>query len=159
MANILIVYHSRSGNTKKMAEAIAQGVKSVDGATCTVKSVGEVALGELLGFDGIILGSPTYYGILSAELKKLLDDSVAYHGQLAGKVGGAFATSALVAGGNETTVLSILQGLLVHGMVIAGTATADHYGPVAVSTVEEPAQETARNYGRMLAHLAVKLHG
>jgi multimeric flavodoxin WrbA len=64
-------------------------------------------------------GSPTYYGTMAWELKKLLDESVKFHGKLRGKVGGAFTSSANVGGGNETTVLDILKALLIHGMVVA----------------------------------------
>ena len=112
MAKILIVYYSRTGNTEKMAERVAKGVTKA-GAEATVKAVGETKADELKDYDGIILGSPTYYGTMAAEIKQLLDDSVAFHGQLAGKVGGAFSSSANMGGGNETTVMDMLKALLM----------------------------------------------
>jgi len=75
-----------------------------------------------------VAGSPTDYGHMAAELKKFIDDSMKFHGKLSGKVGGAFASSANVGGGNETTVRSILDAWLIHGMIVEGTAHGDHYG-------------------------------
>src|SRR5665811_2014088 len=125
MAKILVAYYSRTGNTAQMAEIIAKGAASVEGAEVTTRSVEALTAEDLLGYEGIILGSPVYYGLPAAELKKLIDDSVQFHGQLAGKVGGAFASSGGLAGGNETTILAILQMLLVHGMIVKGEAAGD----------------------------------
>jgi len=101
MAGVLIVYYSRTGNTKKMAELIAEGVKR-EGLTVTVKDVKEVSASELLKYEAIVFGSPTYYGTMAAEIKKLLDDSVKFHGKLDGKIGAAFASSANIGGGNDS---------------------------------------------------------
>jgi NAD(P)H dehydrogenase (quinone) len=159
MAELLITYHSRGGNTRNMAELIAEGAQSVAGVNVAVKSVGEIQAQELLRYDGIVVGSPTYYGLPAATIKKLLDDSVAFHGQLEGKVGGAFASSANIGGGNETTILAILQALLVHGMVIPGSPTGDHYGPVSIGAPDRRATDQCRAYGTRVAALAKKLHG
>ena len=118
MAKILIVYYSRSGNTKAMARHIEDGVRQVAGIEVDTRPVDEVSPDDLLGYDGIIMGSPVYYGSMAAELKKLIDDTVVHHGKLSGKVGGAFASSANVGGGNETTVMDIIKVLLIHGMVV-----------------------------------------
>lgn len=102
MLKVLIVYYSRSGRTKEMALFLRdQLIKG--GAECVAKPVSEVKVEELRDFDGIVIGSPTYYGTMSAEIKQLLDESVKLHGKLDGKVGGAFTSSANLAGGNETT--------------------------------------------------------
>jgi len=155
---MLIACHSRGGNTMKLARAIAEGATSVAGVEVDVKPIAEVAPADLREYDAIILGSPTYYGLPAAEVKKLIDESVAYHGQLEGKVGGAFATSANIAGGNETTIVAILQTLLIHGMVIQGTATGDHYGPVGIGSPDQRAQSQAKAYGERLAKLTKRLH-
>jgi NAD(P)H dehydrogenase (quinone) len=159
MAKILICYYSRTGNTRKMAELIARSAGDVQGAEVDLRSVEEVKVDDLLGYDGLILGSPTYYGTPAAEIKRLVDDSVCFHGQLAGKVGGAFSSSANVGGGNETTIMDMLKILLIHGMVVAGSATGDHYGPVAIGKGDERSAGMCENYGRLVAELAVKLHG
>ena len=95
----------------------------------------------------------------AAEVKKLLDDSVGLHGQLAGKVGGAFSSSANVGGGNETTVMALIQALLIHGMVVQGSASGDHYGPVAIGDLDDRSRGQCAALGRSIAALAVKLHG
>jgi len=159
MAKMLIAYHSRGGNTKKMAELVYAGAVMVSGVRADLKPIGEVEAAALAGYDAIVLGSPTYYGLPAAEVKKLLDDSVAFHGQLEGKVGGAFASSANIGGGNETTIMAVLQALLIHGMVVPGVPTGDHYGPVAIGAPDPRAAAQCKDYGRRIAALARKLHG
>jgi len=159
MAKMLIAYYSRSGHTQHMAEAVAEGAKEVEGVAVEVKAVADVAAKDLLAYDAIVLGSPTYYGLPAAEVKKLLDDSVGLHGQLAGKVGGAFSSSANVGGGNETTVMALIQALLIHGMVVQGSASGDHYGPVAIGDLDDRSRGQCAALGRSIAALAVKLHG
>ena len=107
MARILVAYHSETGHTARMAEMVARGVTEA-GAEADLKKVQDVPVAELVDYDGIIVGSPTYYGLMSAPLKQLFDDSVKFHRKLTGKVGGAFTSSANIGGGNETTILSIL---------------------------------------------------
>lgn len=159
MAKILVCYYSRTKHTQHMAEAVAQGAQGVAGAQVDVRSVDQVKPKQLLDYQGIIIGSPTYYGTMSAEMKRLLDDSVEFHGQLAGKVGGAFSSSANVGGGNETTVLDILKALLIHGMVIQGSPSGDHYGPVAIGDMDQRARVQCLSLGKAVAELAARLHG
>lgn len=159
MAKVLVAYYSRGGATARMAELVAEGARAVRGAQVELKKVADVDPKGLAAYDALLLGSPTYYGTLAAELKALLDKSVAIHGALEGKVGGAFTSSANLAGGNETTILSILQGLLIHGMIIQGTSEGSHYGPVAVGKPDKRAENECRDLGRRAAELAVKLHG
>ena len=159
MAKMLIGYYSRTGHTEQMAQAVAEGARELEGVEVDLKPVAQIEAAQLLDYDDIILGSPTYYGTMAAELKKLLDESVSLHGKLAGKVGGAFASSANVAGGNETTVLDLLKAMLVHGMVIRGDAVGDHYGPVAIGAPDQRATEGCRKLGRLVGELTVKLHG
>ena len=157
MAKILIVYYSRSGNTQAMAQEVKAGAAEVAGLEIECLPVDKVKVNELLVYDGIIMGSPVYYGSMAAELKKFIDESVAVHGQLAGKVGAAFASSANIGGGNETTIMDILKALLVHGMVVPGRAQGDHYGPVSIGEPDDRARTQCRELGKVTAELTVKL--
>lgn len=158
MSSALIVYYTRSGNTKKMAELIAEGVES-EGVSAQLRNVKDVSVDELLKFDAIIIGSPTYYGSMAAEIKKLIDDSVKFHGKLDGKIGGAFASSANIAGGNETTILDILNAMFIHGMIVQGDWQGDHYGPVAIGLPDARSAKECRRYGSRLAVLTKKIIG
>ena len=156
MSGLLIAYYSRTGHTKAMAEEIAQGAREA-GAQVELHSVENVKADSLIKYEAIVLGSPDYYGSMAAQVKKLLDDSVQLHGELAGKVGGAFASAANIGGGNETTILSIVHGLLVHGMIVPGVAMGDHYGPVAINAPDDRAVRQCRSYGAMIAALVKRL--
>lgn len=156
MSKILIGYYSRTGNTKKMAEAIEEAIKQ-EGLEVVNKSVEEIKVEEFLDYDGIILGSPTYYGTLAWPIKKLLDESVKFHGKLAGKVGAAFSSSANIGGGNETTILSILEGFLIHGMIVQGEAMGDHYGPVGINKPDERTLKGCKKLAKTVANLVKQL--
>jgi NAD(P)H dehydrogenase (quinone) len=158
MSKVLIIYYSRSGNTKKMAEFIASGVKKEVPET-VVKDVSKVDIKELLEFDGLIVGSPTYYGDMAYQIKKLLDESVAFHGKLDGKIGGAFSSAANIGGGNETTILSILKAMLIHGMIIQGDPKGDHYGPVAIGAPDKRSENECVRYGERFAKLVKSIKG
>ena len=158
MAKALLIHYSRSGNTAAMADHIREGLEK-GGLEVTAKTVAETALEELLQYDAIVMGSPTYYGTMAAELKKLLDESVKYHGKLDGKVGGAFTSSGALAGGNETTIVDILRAMLVHGMVVQGDPRSDHYGPVAIGKPDERSQKACLRYGERVAALTLRLAG
>jgi NAD(P)H dehydrogenase (quinone) len=156
MSEILIIYYSRSGNTKKMAEETAAGARDV-GAEIILKEAQDSSPEDMLSADGIIIGSPTYYGLPAAEIKDLLDRSVKYHGQMEGRAAGAFASAGNTGGGNETTVMAILQALLIHGMVVEGTSKGDHYGPVSIGKPDERVVKQCRALGKRVAELAAKL--
>lgn len=158
MANLLIIYDSRTGNTKKAAFLIAEGARRVSGINCIVKRVEEATLNDLLSADGIIIGSPTYYGGMSAKVKDLIDRSVEIHGKLDGKVGAAFTTSGGTATGAETTLLSIIKAMLIHGMIIKGNPEDKHYGLAIVGAPEsEEDKEMCRDFGFMLAKLTLNI--
>ncbi len=153
---ILVGYYSRTGNTKKMAESIVKGIKKeID--TVALKEVKDIEPDELLNYDVLIFGSPTYYGTMAGELKKLFDDSVRHHGKLEGKLGGAFTSSGMMAGGGETTIFSILEAMMIHGMIIKGDAHLSHYGPVAIGKPNPDAAEHCIKYGQKIARLAKRL--
>lgn len=158
MAKILVIYYSVGGNTKKMAESVIEGVKK-EGVEVTLKDVKDTLADDLLKYEGIIMGSPTYYGTMAAQIKKLLDDSVKFHGRLDGKVGAAFSSSANIGGGNETTILDILNAMLIHGMIIQGLPQGGHYGPVAIGAPDSRASRECVRLGTRAAKLVKKLAG
>ena len=157
MSEILIVYYSLSGNTEKLAKAVAEGVREGRGNP-TLKSVDEVDINELPNYDGIIAGSPVYCGMMAAELKKFFDESVVVRRKLFNKVGAAFATGAHRTGGKETTLISILQAMLINGLVIVGDPfeTGGHYGAAGS---DEVGLKEGRALGKRVAELAELLHG
>ena len=156
MAKALIVYYSRGGNTKKMAESIAEGLKQeqVEVDICEVK---DVTADDLLLPDAIIVGSPTYYGSMAADIKRLFDESVRFHSKLDGKIGAAFTSSHHIGGGNETTILDILNAMLIHGMIVQGDWQGDHYGPVSIGFPDERAIKECLRAGVRIAQLIKKL--
>jgi len=156
MAKGLVVYYSRSGNTKKMAEIIAKSMND-NGLATDCKSVEKTSVADLASADAIVMGSPTYYGQMAPQLMQLLTDSVSKHGQLAGKVGGAFASSANIGGGNETTILGILEAMLIHGMIIPGEPLGDHYGPVSINAPDQRVESQCVKAGKKIAELTKKL--
>ena len=141
---ILILYFSKGGNTKKLAEKIAQGVEQSEGVKALLKSTNEVTKGDFLESDGVIAGSPVYFGVMAAELKKVFDEFIGVRRKMEGKVGAAFATSGDLTGGKETTIMSIIQALLIYGMVIVGDpmSATGHYG---VASVGPPDKKTGEN--------------
>jgi len=158
MAKGIVVYYSKSGNTKEMAELIAKGMND-EGLATNCKSVEKVKADELLEYDAIVIGSPTYYGLMAAPIKELVDATVKFHGKLDGKVGAAFSSSANIGGGNETTVMSIIEAMLIAGMIIAGDPQGDHYGPVSIGKPDERARKQCERRGRRVAQLTKKLFG
>lgn len=156
---MLIVYDSRTGNTEKMAESVAEGVRTVDGAEASMVGIERAKLDDLEGADAIILGSPTYYGNMSGRMKELIDRSFKIHGKLKGKVGGAFTSSGGTACGAETALLSMLQAMLIHGMIVQGRHDDKHYGAAAIEAPDNEEVEYCRDLGSRVASLATALRG
>ena len=152
MSKILIIYFSKTGNTEKMAQLVAEGVKA-EGVAVEVKKVEETSVDQLLDAKGIIIGSPTYFGTMAAEIKSFLDESVKHFGKLKGKIGAGFSSSALIGGGNETTVLAILKAFLIHGMIVQGETEGGHYGPVAIGAPDKRCGEECKKLGQKVAKL------
>lgn len=155
---VLIIYYSRGGTTKKMAEIIAEEIRKSD-IEVKLISADIASAKDMLDYDGIIIGSPTYDGTMASEVKKLLDESVSFHGKLDGTVGASFSSSANVAGGNETTVLSILEAMLIHGMVVQGDFKGDHYGPVAVGKVDSRCEQNCKRFAHRFVELLRRVRG
>lgn len=159
MAKVLVTYYSRTGNTEQMAELVAEGAREIEGVEVDLRAVANVTPDDLLNYEGIVMGSPVYYGTMAADVKQLIDESVVHHGKLEGKVGGAFASSGGPGGGNETTVIDILKALMIHGMIVKGDSEGDHYGPIAVGAPDERAAKECRKLGRSVATLVLRLLG
>jgi NAD(P)H dehydrogenase (quinone) len=160
VSKIGVVYYSKSGNTEAMAKDVIRGIKDADSnIEVILKKAKETNEDELLDWDGIIVGSPTYYGLPATEVKDLFDRSVKHHGKLEGKIGGAFTSSANRGGGNETTIIAILEMMLIHGMIIQGTPKKDHYGPVALGKPDERAREECQELGKRVAKMVKVIRG
>jgi len=157
MQKVLIVYYSRTGNTETMAELIRDNIAEL-GLEVILKKVEDASPDDLKSADGIIIGSPTYYGSMAAGIKGLFDESVRLHGKLDGKVGAAFSTAANIAGGNETTILDIINAMLIHGFIIQGDPTGSHYGPVAIGSPDERAKKECQRLAKRFTALLKRLH-
>ncbi len=156
MAKGIVAYYSKSGNTKEMAEIIAGAMNRSEVAT-ECKSVEAIKADDLLGYDAIVLGSPCYYGQMAAPAKQFIDDLVGHHGQLNGKVGGAFASSANIGGGSETTIMGIIEAFLIAGMVVQGDPQGAHYGPLAIGRPDEKTRQQCERRGQRVADLTKRL--
>jgi len=156
---VLVMYYSASGNTKKLAEAVARGVNESGDVRCLLKAAEDVTEEHLLGSEGIIAGSPVYYGAMAAQLKTVFDRSVAVRSEMENKVGAAFATSGDASGGKETTLLSIIQAMLISGMIIVGDPlnATGHYGTSCVGAPDEKAAENGQKLGKRVAELVKRL--
>lgn len=140
-AEILVLYYSRHGATRRLAELIAQGIDAVPGAAARLRTVPPVApvtelaappvppegspyveLADLTQCAGLALGSPTRFGNMAAPLKHFLDTTAGLWlaGALAGKPAALFTSTNSMHGGQESTLLSMMLPLLHHGMLIVG---------------------------------------
>jgi NAD(P)H dehydrogenase (quinone) len=156
---VLILYFSKGGNTRKLAEAIAKGVEKVEGVKVLIKSTDEITNDDFLSSQGVIAGSPVYFGTMSAGLKKVFDETISVRKRMEGKIGAAFATSGDATGGKETTIMSILQAMLINGMIIVGDpmSATGHYGIACAGAPDERTSENAIKLGMRVAELTKKL--
>ncbi len=141
MTTILVLYYSRNGATEKMARQIARGVEMVDSCEARLRTVPEVSsvceqtasaipdqgapyatLEDLRQCNGLALGSPTHFGNMASSLKYFIDSTTAlwFSGDLSGKPAAVFTSTSSMHGGQESTLLSMIQPLLHHGMLIVG---------------------------------------
>ena len=121
------------------------------------KSVSDVKADDLLEFDAIAVGSPTYYGHMAGPVKQLFDDLVSKHGRLDGKVGAAFSSAANIGGGNETTIIGIIEAMLIAGLIVQGDPQGDHYGPVSIGKPDDRVRRQCARRGQRIAELTEKL--
>ena len=166
--SVLITYHSVSGNTEKMAQGVAEGAKAVPGTNVVLKRVGEVVADDLLSADAVIVGSPVYFGSMSGEVKMFFDNWLLKFGvfqdrKMRNKVGGAFTSGGAISNGKETTMLAILQAMLVNQMIVVGGGGA--FGASATTGPDSPGIDEkelaeARSLGRRVAEVAAIIkHG
>jgi NAD(P)H dehydrogenase (quinone) len=155
---VLVLYYSKGGNTKKLAEAVARGVESA-GVTALLKSTAEVTKDDFLKSAGIVAGSPVYFGVMAWDLKRVFDEFVSTRRKMEGKVGAAFASGGHHTGGKETTIMSVLQCLLIYGMLVVGDpmSASGHYGVGCVGSPDQAAEEDAAKLGARVAELCKKL--
>lgn len=158
MAKVLIVYFSHGGNTRKMAEALGLAVSQA-GCQVEVKRVGDASVDDLAAADGVLLGSPCYFGNMAAPIKQYIDDSIKHFGkgELEGKAAGAFASTGGIGGGGELALLGLLGGLLIHGMVVQGLRKGGHFGPLAIGEPDERVLAECQRYGAQFAGLVKRL--
>jgi len=156
---VLILYYTKSGNTKKLAEEVAKGVQEVKDVTCVLKPVSEVTGEDFLMSDGIIAGSPVYFGTMAAEMKEIFDKFIGLRKQMEDKIGAAFATSGDPSGGKETTIFSILQAMLIYGMIIVGDPldATGHYGIACTGAPDKQTCLNAAKLGKRVASLVKRL--
>jgi len=159
--NVLVLYYSKGGNTRRLAEAIADGARGVDGTTVVLKNTDEVSKEDFLAADGLIAGSPVYFGSMAAPLKAVFDEFVGVRKKMENKIGAAFATSGDPTGGKETTMLAIIQAFLIYGMVIVGDplSATGHYGTACVGAPDAKAMDNGAKLGRRVSEMARRIIG
>jgi len=164
--SILIAYHSRTGNTEKMAEAVGEGAKRIPRTKVLVKRVGQVTAEELFGADAVIVGSPVYWSNMASEVKAFFDNWQFKFGvfpefKMRNKVGAAFATGGQVSSGKELTLLSILGAMLGNQMIVVSGGGA--FGATATTEgdspgVDEKELDGAKALGQRVAEVTWMLH-
>ena len=142
MTKVLVLYHSTYGHLEKMAEAVAEGARQVEGVQVDIRRVPELVpeelaiqsgykmdqaapiatVAEIGDYDAVIIGAGTRYGTVASQMRNFLDQTggLWMKGALVGKVGSAFTATATQHGGQETTLIGLIQTLLHHGMLVAG---------------------------------------
>ena len=136
MKTVLVTYYSRTGNTKKMAELVHQGL-TARGIKADLIAVEDVPIDSLPGYGGFIVGSPNYFGTMAWPIKKFIDESVKYYKKLEGKAAAAFTSEGLIGGGGDAVLLDILKSFLIHGCVVQGLTGIGHFGPVSIGAPDE----------------------
>ncbi|UCH34950.1 MAG: NAD(P)H-dependent oxidoreductase [Armatimonadota bacterium] len=143
MAVIGVFYFSSGGNTEAMARAVAEGCESA-GAQVTVQRVEETDPKKWTELDAVILGSPTYFGNMAWQAKKLVDDSIAVYQHLRDKVGGVFTSTGGRRDG-ERALQALTWALDIHGMKVVDG------GPVCEGQPSADDIEACRAYGKRVA--------
>ena len=181
MAKILVVYASDYGNTEKMANAVAAGVRSVTAGEAVVKKAEEVTADDITASDGIVFGSPVHMGSMDWRIKKMIDtvcSGLWMQNLVVGKVGGVFATGSGfggAGGGAELTLLSMLNNLVELGLIVVplpkntpgypkggmqwgpyGRSADENLQPIGVS---DDALAVARLHGANIARAADAIKG
>ena len=163
LVKVLVTYHSLSGNTERMAEAVVDGVKSVSGTEALLKRVGQVTADDLFSADAVVVGSPVYWSNMSGEVKTFFDNWQFKFGvfpefKMKNKIGAAFATGGQVSSGKEVTMLTILAAMLGNQMIVVSGGGA--FGASATTEGDSPGIDKkemadAKALGRRVAEVAV----
>jgi NAD(P)H dehydrogenase (quinone) len=150
-----------------MAEAVAEGAKSIAGTMVVLKRVGQVTAEDLLSSDAVIVGSPVYWANMAGEVKTFFDDWQFKFGvfpefKMRNKVGAAFATGGQVSGGKEITMLTILAAMLGNQMIVVSGGGA--FGASATTEGDSPGIDKkeladAKALGQRVADVAKRLVG
>ncbi len=165
LVRLLLLFDSRGGLTEQLAEAVAEGVRSVPNVELRYRRLDDAKPAELLGIDALIIGSPNWSG-MTGKLKDWFDHSgdLWETGELAGKAGACFTAGWSRSGGTEATLLQLLHLILSHGMVFVGLPWTDamrrsgsYYGATAHGEVTDGDREQARALGRRVAEMALRL--
>ncbi|MCK4594229.1 NAD(P)H-dependent oxidoreductase [bacterium] len=152
---VLVGYYSRTGNTEALAEAVAGGVREAEGVDCLLKDVSSITREDFVDSQGIILGSPVYFGTMASEMKEMIDRFLPIRKKMEDKIGAAFATSYDPTGGKETTIFSIIQAMLIYGMIVVGDpfSATGHYGIACTGKPDEKTRDHGAKLGRRVAEL------
>ena len=158
-----VLYFSRTGNTKRMAGVIAEGMRSVGAVEAEIFALDAIDEAFVKESRCVVVGTPTYLATMAAQVKVWLDQPNPGLG-LAGKIGGAFATQDYLHGGGDIAVQAVLAHLMVKGMLTYSGGGARgkpviHLGPVALKDSLTDADETFRIYGQRMAEMAVQVFG
>ena len=166
MSKVVIIYDTVSGHTGKMAQAVAEGVARIPGVEVTVKYVDEATGQDLLEAEGVIVGSPTHCGLMSWKLKRFFDQNTGKAwGKVGKRIGAAFSTSGGFGGGNELTLMSILNVLMNYGYLVFGlpdyaaSGVTAHYGSVAVGNPDKDDLESCKILGERMASYVKEIWG
>jgi NAD(P)H dehydrogenase (quinone) len=164
LVKVLVTYHSLSGNTERMAEAVVEGVKSVPGTETILKRVGKVTADDLFSADAVVVGSPVYWSNMSGEVKTFFDNWQFKFGvfpefKMKNKIGAAFATGGQVSSGKEVTMLTILAAMLGNQMIVVSGGGA--FGASATTEGDSPGIDNkeladAKALGRRVAEVAAR---
>ena len=162
---VLVTYHSLSGNTERMAEAVAGGARSLPGAEVLLKRVGQVTADDLFSADAVVVGSPVYWSNMSGEVKTFFDNWQFKFGvfpefKMKNKVGAAFATGGQISSGKEITMLTILAAMLGNQMIVVSGGGA--FGASATtegdsSGIDKKELADAKALGRRVADIAKRI--
>lgn len=160
---ILVLYHSNTGGTHKLAKAIARGVQSFPDTNAILKSIKKIKISELSEYDGVAFGSPVYFGGMSGEMKQFLDQGLDLWKDQ--KLAGIPATVFMSSGsglGKESAILNIWNVLASHGMIIVPTGPLPNahtpFGVTALNgAVSAEEEKAAEHQGALLASVAIRL--
>ena len=158
-ARILVLYFSRKGHTKAMADLVVEGVSSIPTTEVRLKNVDEATAEDLVWCDGVAVGSPTHMGTIAWEMKRWWDDVAGpLWPEIEGKLGCAFSSSGGMAGGGELTCLALQIVLMNYGLLVfgipdyVGPGQTLHYGAICAGHPRnDPEREACRRLGRRLS--------